>query len=99
VISSGQELSSATVHRIQAINLSREGIEGVMNIRNTNWLRISSEYARCWKVDNYNTDCTGDSTHSYDIPNGNHILVRQGGLWKLVTPSGTGATQIYLDGE
>lgn len=43
--------------RIKAINLAREGIEAMINIRNTNWLRYSSDRKFCWKTLNYNRNC------------------------------------------
>lgn len=45
--------------RIKAISLAREGIEAMYNIRNTNWLRFSSDRKNCWDVLGYNSDCVG----------------------------------------
>lgn len=48
-----------TEARIRAINIAREGIEGMINIRNTNYLRFSSDWIQCWMVMNYDTGCIG----------------------------------------
>jgi hypothetical protein len=37
-----------TKERVIATNLSREGIEAVRNIRDTNWLRFAGERRICW---------------------------------------------------
>lgn len=52
-----------TEARVKATALAREGIEAMINIRNTNWLRFSSNRADCWDVLNYNKNCiTNNST-------------------------------------
>lgn len=52
-----------TEARVKATALAREGIEAMINIRNTNWLRFSSNRANCWDVLDYNKNCiTIDST-------------------------------------
>ncbi len=43
--------------KIQAIQIAREGIEAVENIRDTNWLLFSSDTKNCWRVLDYNSDC------------------------------------------
>ena len=59
VLSHGIRFARDTEMRIQAVNLAREGIEGVTNIRNTNWLRYSSDRKNCWNTKNYNSSCIG----------------------------------------
>lgn len=39
---------SETAQRTIALNLAKEGIEAVYNIRNTNWRRRSSQRNQCW---------------------------------------------------
>lgn len=39
---------SETAQRTIALNLAKEGIEAVYNIRNTNWRRRSSQRNACW---------------------------------------------------
>lgn len=95
IISSGQKLSSTTENRIKAINIAREGLEAVENIRDTNWIKFSSDYNNCWKVKNYDITCIGNSGKEY--ASGSYILVQSGTLWTLsgtITPSGTYATYI-----
>lgn len=61
-----------TEARIRAINIAREGIEGMINIRNTNWLRFSSNYTNCWNTPNYDLYCVNNLTpDSPQIPNVN----------------------------
>ena len=70
--------------RITAINLAREGIEGVINIRNTNWLRFSSDRTHCWNTYNYNADCIGNLGFDDTIATGSYILYADTtGLWTL----------------
>ncbi|MCF7836150.1 prepilin-type N-terminal cleavage/methylation domain-containing protein [Candidatus Gracilibacteria bacterium] len=40
--------SQLTKERVIATNLSREGLEAVRNIRDTNWLRFGGERRLCW---------------------------------------------------
>ena len=50
-------LSDLTAQRLQAIQIAREGIEAVENIRNTNWILYSADYKNCWNTLNYNEAC------------------------------------------
>lgn len=43
--------------KIEAIEIAREGIEALENIRNTNWLRFSANIDDCWDTLNYDSDC------------------------------------------
>lgn len=56
----GQDFANTTENTIQAINIARDGIESVIAIRNTNWLRLSSDYPNCWRALNYNASCIGN---------------------------------------
>jgi Tfp pilus assembly protein PilV len=60
ILDSGQKLSTTTQNRIKAINIAREGMEAVENIRDTNWLKFSSDYENCWKVKDYDSTCIGN---------------------------------------
>lgn len=56
---------SETAQRTIALNLAKEGIEAVYNIRNTNWHRRSSQRNQCWlkanpMVDTGNDGCQND---------------------------------------
>lgn len=51
-----------------ATNLSREGLEAVRTIRDTNWLRYAGERRKCWN----NADPAGDPTCGGLIADGGH---------------------------
>ena len=74
--------SQDTEARVKAISLAREGVEALTNIRNTNWLRFSSDRKLCWDTLNYNSACIGNSSAN-KITNGDYILYSENGLWKL----------------
>ncbi len=47
-------------HRVVAVNIAREGIEAVRNIRDTNWLFYSDKRRQCWNHDpSALTSCDG----------------------------------------
>lgn len=47
----------STQSKIQAIQIAREWLEAVENIRDTNWQLFSSDTANCWNVLNYDWSC------------------------------------------
>lgn len=81
ILNSGQKLSTASENRMKAINIAREGMEAVENIRDTNWLKFSSDYDNCWKVKDYDAGCIGTGISAIGI--GSYILVQSGTLWTL----------------
>ncbi len=85
----GMNLQNLIQKRVQAQNIAREGIEWVVNLRNTNWLRFTSNRENCWKVQNYDAKCItekpDDTNTSLKIKDGSYILKRQNGLWKLTS--------------
>lgn len=61
--------------RIIAVNLAREGIEAVRNIRDTNWLKFSGNRRECWNHNpalTISETCTGISS----IANGDYIVYK-----------------------
>lgn len=76
ILSSGKTLALTTENRIKAVNIAREGIEAVENIRNTNWIKFSSDYNACYDVDGYNPLCIGNTapSHPYSIKSGSYVL-------------------------
>ncbi|MBP8016627.1 hypothetical protein KAZ01_01330 [Candidatus Gracilibacteria bacterium] len=82
ILNSGQKLASTTENRVKAINIAREGIEAVQNIRDTNWIKFSSDHTNCWKVLNYDPLCIGNSSSNI-ISTGSYILLNSGSLWIL----------------
>jgi type II secretory pathway pseudopilin PulG len=81
-----------TENKIKAINIAREGIEGMSNIRDTNWLRFSSDKVNCWKVDRYDSGCIGNSAFAGILWTGSYILYSLNGIWFL-----SGTTTIPYD--
>lgn len=89
IVMSGQKLSATSTNKIKAINIAREGLELVENIRDTNWLKFSSDYDNCWKVRDYNPSCIG-TAGTYDIPAGSYILSQDSdSRWTLESRSQT----------
>lgn len=79
-----------TENNIKAINLAREGIEWMINIRDTNWLRFSSDKANCWKVDWYLAACIGNANYgnntvglNNNVQSGSYVIYSQNGAWFL----------------
>ncbi len=83
VIWSGSDFAKDTEDTIKAINLAREWIEGVINLRNTNWLRFSSDKTNCWKVEDYKSGCIGSSAGLDDISSGSYLLYTSNWAWYL----------------
>jgi type II secretory pathway pseudopilin PulG len=65
-------------NRVIAVNIAREGIEAVRNIRDTNWLQFHSKRRACWNnapAQNPATPCDGTTP----IKPGKYIIYKQGG--------------------
>jgi len=60
-------LSTSTKNKIEAIEIAREWIEAMENIRNTNWILLWADSKNCWNVLNYNNNCVWDNWRTYDI--------------------------------
>lgn len=82
-IGSGIDYAHDTEDNIKAINLAREGIEWVINVRDTNWLRFSSDVKNCWRVIDYKGTCIGGGSTPPNISSGSYLLYAQNGLWFL----------------
>lgn len=106
----GATLAATTENRIKAINIAREGLEIMENIRDTNWIKLSSDYKACWDVLNYDVTCIGSSTGASAIRINTASYVtgqNPNGTWTLIaipspsTVRGTYKTQfpIYLDAD
>jgi hypothetical protein len=52
-----------------------------MNIRDTNWLRFSSDKRNCWNVDKYQASCIGVGADQ--IGSGSYTLHTRNGVWYL----------------
>lgn len=68
-----QKLSHTTKNRIQAIEIAREWIEIMKNIRDTNWMLYSFDRKKCWNTLNYSTDCY--NTNSTNIENNKSYII------------------------
>ncbi len=83
----GIDYAHDTEDNIKAINLAREWIEWTINIRDTNWLRFSSDVKNCWRILNYQWSCIGSLVSQTNNPlymsSGSYILYSQNGLWFL----------------
>ncbi len=67
-------------NRIIAVNIAREGIEAVRNIRDTNWLRFHSKKRACWnKKPILNPDIPCDGSINSLIEPGIYTVYKQGG--------------------
>ena len=92
IVDSGQKLATTSDNRIRAINIAREWLEAVENIRDTNWIKFSSDYNNCWRTKDYNVSCIGNTVTTLS---GSNVLVQSWSLWYL-----SGATTlfpVYLD--
>lgn len=69
-------------NRIKAINLAREWIEWTISLRNTNWLRFSSDQTNCWIVLDYNSSCIGVWGWLHIVTNP-YVIENQNGAWYL----------------
>lgn len=80
-----QKLSNSTAKKIQAIQIAREWIEAVKNIRDTNWLLFGSDSTNCWNVLDYDNTCVWDTWTSTDIQHNKSYIIFQDtyNRWRL----------------
>lgn len=64
------KLSNTTQNRLTAIDISKEWIEAMTNIRDTNWMIFAANTDNCWNVLNYN-NCISTAN---DIPAWSYII-------------------------
>jgi type II secretory pathway pseudopilin PulG len=66
--------ASISAEKLVATNLAREGVEGVINMVNTNWLRFPSN-SDCWNtIDKDTTDV--DSCNSDEIKDSDYYILK-----------------------
>ncbi|MDD3120316.1 MAG: type II secretion system protein [Candidatus Gracilibacteria bacterium] len=82
IINAGNKLEVGTENKIKAINIAREGIEAVQNIRDTNWIKLSSDYTNCWNTKDYDATCIGNSSFG-NFYSGSYTLINDGFKWYL----------------
>lgn len=82
-------LSDVTAQRLQAIQIAREWIEALENIRNTNWILYASDYGNCWNTRDYNISCVWNNGSTTDILSGSYIVYQNNTTqrWKLENKS------------
>lgn len=69
VYMSSANLERSTSYKVVAINIAREWIEAMQNIRDTNWILFSSDINNCWNTKNYDSSCVWSTTNYTDIEN------------------------------
>lgn len=76
IYSNSRKLSDTTKYRIEAIEIAREGIEAMKNIRDTNYLALGSDTVNCWNTFNYNWNCVWITSPytSTDISSWSYII-------------------------
>ncbi len=57
IYSKSMDLTQNVENKIQAIQIAREWIEAVTNIRDTNWFLFSADRENCWNTLNYDENC------------------------------------------
>lgn len=88
IYDSSTKLSASTKNRIEAIEIAREWIEAMKNIRDTNWLLFKADPDNCWNTLNYNPNCVWDDTSTNDIIAWSYIIYQDiDNRWKLNSQS------------
>ncbi len=95
IYNSSIRLERATSNKIIAINIAREWIEAMKNIRNTNWILFSSDVNNCWNTLNYQNACVWDNISWTDIENNKSYVIykNQQDRWTLTWST----TWLYSD--
>ena len=65
LVMNGLRLTTLTENRITALNLAREGIEAVSNIRDSNWLKYANDKDLCWMTADYDGACIANQGSFY----------------------------------
>lgn len=91
ILNSWSKLALTTENRIKATNIAREWMEAVQNIRDTNWIKYSSDITDCWNVLDYNSSCIWNTTFVYAISSWSYVINQNWSLWYLswITNSAT----------
>ena len=99
-----KKLLVVTKNRIEAIQIAREWIEAMINIRNTNWLLYSADSKNCWNTLNYANNCIGNTrystqSNSTDIAIWSYIIYKMvNNRWVIMSRnSGSYNSSVYRD--
>ncbi|MBT3704376.1 hypothetical protein HOG17_01195 [Candidatus Peregrinibacteria bacterium] len=96
-----QVMSTTAVSKeyLIAQNLAREGIEAVVNIRDTNWLNHPAEKDECWMIMASNGNCAvADKVKDEALGNEHYIMTREDNGQIILESNGVGKLEI-LDGQ
>lgn len=104
---------NSSKNRVIAVNIAKEGLEAIRNIRDTNWLRYSGKKRECWNhqpTQYINDSCPDpmDQTDYKPIKPGHYIVYKQpideanislGWKWRLesLTESSAGGEKVKKD--
>lgn len=92
LVIAGWRFASKTENQIQAINLAREWIEIASNIRDTNWIKFSSNPSKCFDVLNYDSNCISGTAPTLSWE---YIPYLNNGQWHLSTIGASGSGIAY----
>lgn len=86
-------------NRIKAINVAREWLEWVTNLRNTNWLRFSSDQLNCWRIIGYDVACIWNPGYANlnSFSSTSYILENKNGAWYLSGANATTGSWLWID--
>ncbi len=99
---------NSSKNRVVAVNIAKEGLEAIRNIRDTNWLKFNSKKRECWNHDPKTDSCDGVNSI---IGSGDFIVYKEpitdasgeekGWKWRLesLTSGKTEVTEIPTDGN
>lgn len=71
-----QNLANTTKNRLIAIDIAREWIEAVTNIRDTNWTLFVANTDYCWNTKDYNANCITSNLQTNNIAIWSYIITR-----------------------
>lgn len=85
IFSNSIKFTTGIENKIQAIQIAKEWIEVIENIRDTNWIIFSSNKENCWKTLNYNATClTTTANNIADLWSWSYIIYKwTGSKWYL----------------
>lgn len=88
IFNESQKLSNTTKNRIEAIEIAREWIEAMKNIRDTNWLMFGWDKQNCWNTFNYDSGCVWNITPVKITNNKSYIIYQNPTYkWELFSPT------------
>lgn len=83
ILGSWQRLAWTSENRVKAINIAREWLEIIQNIRDTNWIKFSSDYKNCWNTKDYSASCIWSNVAANRIWSWSYKLYQSWAIWYL----------------